>query len=64
MHIDEENEMKNWVVTYPGITQDLTREFATKEEAEAFANARRAREQHMWRHVKVELKMERSPVNA
>jgi hypothetical protein len=41
-------------VYYPGITQDLTRDFATREEADAFACARRNAELHMWRHVRIE----------
>jgi hypothetical protein len=43
-----------WIVTYPGITQDLTREFDTEESAKAFQQARRDRELHMWRHVRLE----------
>jgi hypothetical protein len=41
-------------VFYPGISQDLSRDFASREAAEAFARQRRDAELHMWRHVRVE----------
>lgn len=46
--------MTKWIVTYPGITQNLIRAFDNKSEACQFARIRRDRELHRWRHVKVE----------
>lgn len=46
--------MTKWIVTYPGVTQNLIRAFDNEREACQFARTRRDRELHMWRHVKVE----------
>jgi hypothetical protein len=46
--------MTKWIVTYPGITQDLIRAFDNESEAKQFARIRRDRELHMWRHVRLE----------
>lgn len=45
---------KTYRVHFPGLTQDLKRDFTSKTEAEAFAQARRDAELHMWRHVRIE----------
>ena len=50
--------MTTYRVTYPLITQDAHRDFGTREEAEAFAQARRnapSRYQtiHSWRQITV-----------
>ena len=47
-------DVTKWIVTYPGITQDLVRAFDNEAEAKQFARTRRDRELHRWRAVKVE----------
>lgn len=41
-------------VHFPGLTQDLKRDFADEGEAIRFANTRRDAAGTMWRHVRVE----------
>jgi hypothetical protein len=41
-------------VHFPGLTQDLKRDFSDRDEAERFARARRDATNTMWRHVRIE----------